>query len=284
MRHLIALLIALTVSFAYADDISVQPGITSFTLTETIDGQTVDRPVIIQAPSEIDSSKHYPIVIALHGHGGQAEGFISRFSQAIETYQFIGVYPQGYNQSWNVGGKSESDANDFTFIDRIVAKIKLTPALKESPLYAMGFSNGALFANELAVEKPYFKGIAAFSSNLLSNEQPTDKTTPVSVLLVRGLQDKIIPNTGGYDDKVDHDFLSTDDTLTDWANSNHCKLGPSYAHTPYGNQRITFSQCDDNTQVIGYLCPECGHGIPDEFEGDQLALIFEFFKGTSAGF
>jgi len=278
IARLLALFFGLFFSLAYGLDSTLQAGVTSFSISETIDNQTVDRAVIIQAPSTISTDTQYPIVISLHGHGGTAQTFVNLFSDAVDTYQFVGVYPQGYNNSWDLGGKHESDADDYAFIDTIVTTLKQLPQLKNSPIYVVGFSNGALLANELAVEKPYITAIAAFSSNLLSNEQPTDTTKPTSVLLVRGLKDSIIPNGGGYDELVDHDFLSTKDTLSTWAANNHCTTEPNRTLTDYGNIKITYGNCVNDTEVVGYLCPQCGHGIPDDMEGDKLALIFNFFK------
>ena len=78
---------------------------------QQIDGNTISRPVIIETSSEIDNLKSYPIVIALHGRGGSNTNWIQPLSDFTNQGEFIGVYPQGYLNSWNLG-QEPSNAND----------------------------------------------------------------------------------------------------------------------------------------------------------------------------
>ena len=48
------------------------------TITQSIDGQLVDRPYLIRYP-ESPSEDNYPVVFFFHGSGGTGEGWLSKY-------------------------------------------------------------------------------------------------------------------------------------------------------------------------------------------------------------
>ena len=73
------------------------------TITQVIDGNPQNREVIIQTPNNIDVNKNYPIVFAFHGRGGTHSSWVNKLKSFTNNGEFVGVYPQGFLKSWNLG-------------------------------------------------------------------------------------------------------------------------------------------------------------------------------------
>ena len=80
---------------------------------------TILRPVIIQTPNQVDLNKNYPVVFAYHGRGGSNNSWVNQLSSYTNSGEFIGIYPQGYLQSWNLGPEP-SNADDVEFTKLII--------------------------------------------------------------------------------------------------------------------------------------------------------------------
>ena len=68
-------------------------------INQIIEGINRQRSVIIQTPPNINLSKDYPIVFALHGGGGKNIQWVNELKYFTDAGEFIGVYPQGYLNS-----------------------------------------------------------------------------------------------------------------------------------------------------------------------------------------
>ena len=123
-------------------DKDLPTGETMFYIEERIDGQDVQRPVIIHAPLALAPTVKYSIVIALHGNGGMSQQWVNRLREFVNDGRFIGVYPQGYDRAWNLGG-GESNADDVGFIEKIVAHLGQYKQLDHTRRFVYGTSNGA---------------------------------------------------------------------------------------------------------------------------------------------
>ena len=97
----------------------------------------MSRSVLIQAPLEIDTSKDYPVVFAFHGNGGSNRNWINILKKFTDNGEFIGIYPQGYLKSWNLGSE-KSTADDVEFTNLIVDEIKNYLNLNFNKMYAIG--------------------------------------------------------------------------------------------------------------------------------------------------
>ena len=109
----------------------------------------------------------------------------------MNTHRFIGIYPQGYLNSWNLG-KEPSKANDIYFIASIVENLEKVQKIKSINYFAVGFSNGGGLVNKLVLETNIFNSVAVFVSQLteelLNNSKTVNKT---SVLQINGLKDRL---------------------------------------------------------------------------------------------
>ena len=117
------------------------------TITQTIDGQLVDRPYLIRRPEKL-LEDNYPVVFFFHGYGGTGEGWLSNNSDVtvlIDEGKFIGIFPDGYDKRWNVSG--ETNADDVEFVSLIVGDLDGFGLFNMNKIYAVGISNGAGLVN-----------------------------------------------------------------------------------------------------------------------------------------
>ena len=92
-------------------------------IQQNVIGVLEQRPVIIQTELNINSNKLYPVVFGLHGNGGTNTGFLNRLKRFTDDGEFVGIYPQGIQRSWNLGSEA-SRADDVEFINLIIVELK----------------------------------------------------------------------------------------------------------------------------------------------------------------
>ena len=127
------------------------------TITQTIDGQQVDRTYLIRYPSEVTKAS-YPVVFFFHGAGGNGQGWLSNRPEVenlIDQENFIGIFPDGFENRWNVG--TETNADDVEFVTLIVNEFSSNELFNVDKIYAIGTSNGAGLANRLAKRQLFLK-------------------------------------------------------------------------------------------------------------------------------
>jgi polyhydroxybutyrate depolymerase len=159
-------------------------------MTWNVDG--VERQAIVYAPTVKTPSGKAPLVFAFHGHGDTAQNFQAVRIQE-DWVQAIVVYMQGLPSprdgapGWQVEEGQDGD-RDLKWVDQALASLHKEFAVDDARVYAMGFSNGAMFTYLLWAERP--KVFAAFA--------------PVAARLRPSLHfavPKPLFHTGGQDDR-----------------------------------------------------------------------------------
>ena len=251
-------------------------GITELSITQTIDGSTFERRVLLHVPGDLDTQRDYPIVFAFHGNGGNPTSFTHQLATEVESGRFVGVYPEGHLQSWNLG-EERSTADEIFFVNAIIDQLKGYSNLDFNRVFATGTSNGAGLSHYLALHTDFFKAIAPIATALTQGNTPGETTAPVSVLQIHGNQDNTCPYNGG-ESPTGHTFLAAEDSAAAWAMHNGCELEMNEETTPDGNIRIEFQGCANNTRVIHYGITDAGHGIPGYTEGGLFGIVADFFE------
>ncbi|MGB2129526.1 MAG: alpha/beta hydrolase family esterase [Flavicella sp.] len=242
-------------------------------ITQNIEGVNITRTFRLQTPTSIDTLKNYPLVFAFHGRGGNKDNWIRTLKKFTDSGEFIGVYPQGYLESWNLGSEP-SKADDTEFVNKIVTELKTYSNLNFEKMYAIGTSNGSALVNQLAIETTHFKAIAPIVSQLIESQVFHDNMEPISVYQICGAEDTVIPISGG--DKLGHVFLDALESAKKWANHFGCDTN-SKTTIQSEDTLYTFDNCD-NGIVINYLRVENGsHNIQEEIP-NLYDIIWEFFQ------
>ncbi len=181
-----------------------------------MDVHTVDgvRQAIIVDPEP--SAKPRPLVLVLHGHMGsaaQALGLKRFGSSPLSVWVTIarrehliiaaldGRRGGDGQQGWN-DCRSDADDNpktdDVAFARTVVQQLVANHQADPSRIYAMGMSNGAMMSYRLGMELPELTAFAAASGSMAASSECQGKPTAnVSVLMIEGDADPVVPYAGG---------------------------------------------------------------------------------------
>ncbi|MCX6302823.1 MAG: alpha/beta hydrolase-fold protein [Bacteroidia bacterium] len=280
----------------------------------------LERTFHIYIPSSYNESVQLPLVIALHGRGGNGESMIlvtrKGFNRLAEKDEFIVVYPDGIELNWN-DGRMDEEANDrahreniddvgflSALIDSMIKDYNIDP----KRVYVTGISNGAIMSYRLACEiSNKIAAIAPVDGNIpvmLSRECYAAR--PVSVLAINNVNDPLVPYEGGniYSSirKLNlGKVLSVDESIGFWVSRNQCSPLPVVTEEPdtdpKDGTRVTrkeYINNSDGTEVILYSVDGGGHTWPGGVQYmpawivgktsrdiDANEVIWSFFKKHS---
>ena len=246
-----------------------------FFVSQSIGGVQVQREVLLHLPNNFDSTKTYPVVIAFHGNGGQNNSWFNQLSQFVDIGEFIGVYPQGYLNSWNLGAEA-STADEVYFFNQIMAKLETYSFFDTSKVYGIGVSNGSALINKLAIETSYFSAIAALASQLIVGMVPNSSTAPVAVYQMCGTADNIIPYEGGMS-VVGHHFLSASNSALSWANAFNCMTEP-IVEMLGEDEILIYTDCESEKEIRFHSVNNAGHNLNQPNTPNFYGPVWEFLK------
>ena len=254
------------------------------TITQTIDGQPVDRPFLIRYP-ENPSEDNYPVVFFFHGAGGTGEGWLNNngdVSSLIDDGKFIGIFPDGYQNSWNVS--NETNADDVEFVSLIISDLDGSGLFDVNKIYGIGISNGAGLVNRIAKETTLFSAIAPIISQQTVTLGGIVPSRAISVFQVNGTDDNVVPVNGGSG-AANSTFMSAQASAENWASNFNCNMTPIIEDKTWGTSAVkqsTFGSCINNQKVKYSLVEGAGHSA-DFGEGVELyEIIWSFFTSTDA--
>ena len=229
----------------------------------------------VHLPPAYDGKKPLPLVLVLHGGGGEAEGMalITGFNEKADRKGFIAVYPNGTGilsgqfLTWNAGNccgpALDLETDDVGFFRALLEKLKRDFAIDSKRIYVTGLSNGGMMSYRLACE---LSGeIAAIAPVAGAMNVECKPTRPVSVILFHGTEDGHVRYDGG-EPLVQADWhLRTDrpvkETASLWAKFNGCS--PKAQTSVKGNVIMErYRGCREGTEVVVYTIKGEGHSWP----------------------
>ncbi len=191
------------------------PGNYSFSVVEN--GLT--RPYFIHVPKAYVPNSPAALVLNFHGGGGSPEGHreITGMDATADKHGFIVVYPRGtrpdgdpskvLQRFWNVkpgptgefnSASTISARDDEAYVAAILADVEKKFSIDETRVFATGFSNGAIFSNQLACDlSDRFAAIAPVGAPLWMDPKDCSPSHPVSVIYFHGTTDPCAPFEGG---------------------------------------------------------------------------------------
>ena len=194
------------------------------------------REYLLHVPADLPKNTTVPLVFVFHGGNGQALGTmnLTKFNEVADREKFLVVYPQGIGRSWNDGRITQvsqahrDNVDDLAFFDALLTEISKTHRVDAKRVFATGISNGGIFSHYLAENRaekiaaiaPIVGGIAVpFNENF----KPAQ---PVSVLIIQGANDPLVPYGGGKiaggDRKDRGSVIATTETIKLWVAANGC--------------------------------------------------------------
>jgi polyhydroxybutyrate depolymerase len=210
------------------------PGDYRFSLVH--DGLT--RDYLIHVPKSYRPGRASPMLIALHGGGGdadyQADDSKYRLISKSEKAGFIAGFPNGYSRfksgilaTWNAGGccagAVKNNVDDVGFIREVIRRVERQALVDPRRVFATGMSNGAMMSWRLACEAPEIRAIAPVEGT--DNTATCNPVHPVPVIQFHAVNDEMVPFNGGVGPSsfTKLDFTSVPATIAKWVRINRAQ-------------------------------------------------------------
>jgi polyhydroxybutyrate depolymerase len=266
------------------------------------------RTFVLHAPAALDPAKKpWPLVIALHGRGGDGASMekLSHFSELADKEGFLVAYPDGVGRSWNdgrPGSHAEKEGvDDVKFLSSLIDDLVAGHGADPKRVFVTGMSNGAMMSHRFACDLPdkvaAIGPVAGLMSATLAAACAPKR--PVPAILFYGTDDPIMPYGGGrVGSDVGGEVLSADETRKKWASLDGCTDSPAPVDEPdtdpsdgTRSRRTAHAACKDGSEVVLHSVEHGGHTWPGGYQYlnqhligktsrdiDATALMWAFFS------
>lgn len=266
------------------------------------------RSYVVRVPPRLPESKgKLPLVLILHGGGGNAEitERMTGFTAKAAKEGFIVAYPEGSSRfkdkllTWNAGHccgyALNNKIDDVGFISALIDRLIRDYPVDQKRVYATGISNGGMMSHRLGIEIPQkIAAIAPVVGALFGDEKIP--ALPVSALMINGMLDKSVPYQGGppggrfpgaWDGTAVKPAIAQAEF---WAQANRCAMDPALEERgPLISRQY---RCPDGKAAGLLLLKDTGHTWPGGQRGFRGAddpgsslnatdVIWDFFRTQS---
>lgn len=151
----------------------------------------IDRPqnALLYVPTGYQADRPAPLVLMLHGAGGNAEGGIAPFQALADERGTLLLAPSSRGRTWDVilGGYGP----DVTLIDQLLAHTFERYAVDSDRVAVEGFSDGASYALSLGITNgDLFTHVIAFSPGFMA---PAAQEGAPRIYISHGIHDQVLP-------------------------------------------------------------------------------------------
>ncbi|MFI5316653.1 MAG: alpha/beta hydrolase family esterase [Myxococcota bacterium] len=257
----------------------------------TISVAGVERSYVLHVPPPAVSGAPLPLVLVLHGAGGNGRIIAqqSGFSEEADWRGFVAVYPNGSHGAvasafafgqprflvWNAGlccgWAAEQRIDDVGFMRALVAEVSRRVAIDPRRVYAAGMSNGGMMAYRLACEaSDVFAAVAVVSGALVA--PGCAPSQPVSVIHFHGTADDIVPIEGGRGilTPPGRGYPSAESAIAFWRAANGCDPAARDSAPRSGVRRTRYTGCHEGSGVDYFVIDGGKHAWPG---GDRISVI-----------
>ncbi len=276
--------------------------------SESIEVNGIKRTYIVHMPPAYKSGTALPLVFVFHGGRTPAQNMIryTRMNDIADREKFIVVYPQGLNNQWNDGRKNAPANDDVGFIRALLDHLEATQSIDKRRIYATGISNGGMFAQRVACELAgKITAVASVAASMPEDFASQCKpTAPISVLMIHGTDDPLVPYNGGSlagSTDIGGRVWPVADMFRFWAKQDRCTVQSTTEmlpdRDPSDGTRVRherYSPCGAGAGVELYTIEGGGHTwpasnqyLPERFIGktskdiDGSEVIWQFFANHS---
>ncbi|MGE2720294.1 extracellular catalytic domain type 1 short-chain-length polyhydroxyalkanoate depolymerase [Mycolicibacterium celeriflavum] len=226
----------------------------------------VDRTYQVHAPPGLEQPAG--LVLNLHGAGmtGQAQAGATNYNAIADQYGFVVAYPDGIDMSWADGrGASLPDrqgVDDVGFLVALTERLRQEYGVNPGRVFVTGTSAGGFMASRLACERADVFAAAAPVAGTLASGFGCSPSQPVSVMLVNGTADPVVPFGGGpmLGRGGPSDIVSAPAMAQRWREIDGC---PAPVEQVQGSvHRFVASGCAGGTEVMFVQIDGGGHVWP----------------------
>ncbi len=288
-------------------DIQRQSGFERGTITH--DGR--QRSYMIQLPAP-DAAQPWPVILALHGGGGTARSMCAMpggIAKPARRAGYLLVCPQGYQRHWNDGRGIETwsahaeNIDDVGFLTSLIEALVHQYPIDSEQIFATGISNGGQMSYRFACEQSHRVSALAAVVASMAEDLDCEPANPVSVLVINGTEDPLVPYDGGEIKAVRRSLglvRPTHEVLSFWASLGGCDLTGEMIELPDRNpedqtrvHRTQYQGCTAGVAVElyeviggGHTWPGANQYLPEVFIGrlsediEASEVIIDFFSST----
>ena len=160
-----------------------------------------ERRAIVHDPATRETKR--PLILALHGYGGQAEDlrYATEMDSLADLHGFVICYPQGTLDAtgmphWNADFEW-TNVDDLGYFERLIDRLISTHGVDPRRVYCCGFSNGGYMSYALACHMPdqirALGSVAGIMSPGTHSKCAAQQQVPS--IQFSGLRDSLIPYT-----------------------------------------------------------------------------------------
>lgn len=147
------------------------------------------RDGFLYVPSGYQVNRPAPLVVMLHGAGGDAEGALRIIQRFADPFQTIMLAIDSRQQTWDIIRGRYGD--DITFFDQALAQTFSRYVVDPQHVAIAGFSDGASYALSVGITNgDLFSHIIAFSPGFMA---PADQVGAPQVFISHGTDDRVLP-------------------------------------------------------------------------------------------
>ena len=147
------------------------------------------RDALLLVPPGLPAEEPVPLVLALHGAGGDAAGGLAPLRPLAQEHGLVLLAPASRGSTWDaVGGRFGPDAD---LVDEALARVFATVPVDPARVAVAGFSDGASYALGLGLANGgLLRRVLAFSPGFVP---PGPRTGRPAVFVSHGVRDDVLP-------------------------------------------------------------------------------------------
>jgi polyhydroxybutyrate depolymerase len=263
------------------------------------------RPAALKVPAGYDPALRYPLVIELHGRGGNGAAAESAFKmgQLADAHGLFVIAPDGTLDSppsgtapasfWNATDGCcnlyGSTVDDVAYLRSLICHARASYAIDPKRVYVVGHSNGGFMAHRLACDaSDLVTAIISIAGVTWKEPARCQPAHAVSVLQIHGTKDAIVPYDG-TSALVPGPAPSAPATYETWAKLNGCAgdnaIGPivDFDQSVPGNETVTlFKPASATCRVRTELWAVVGGGHAPSISSSTREFFVAWLKATPA--
>jgi polyhydroxybutyrate depolymerase len=257
---------------AAACDLAATPGVTG----QQLQAGGLARTYRLFVPASYDGHTRLPLVLDLHGSGGNAAGEASnsRF-EALATREGVLVATLQADQSrWNVP-VADGRPDDVAYVSAVIDHVAAHVCADLTRVYATGFSGGARMSSLLGCRLS--ERIAAIAPMAGLRWPGPCAGRAIPILTVHGLADPQNTYAGHAEGRGGEWVESVPDALAAWAQHNGCAAKVVQEDPPGPLSTLRYEGCKDGAEVRLIRVDGLVHQWARD-EVDATAAAWEFFR------
>jgi predicted esterase len=147
------------------------------------------RDPLVYVPEGLQADRPAPLLLALHGAGGDAAGGLALLRRIADQYNIVILAPASRGSTWDA--IRESYGPDVDVINRSLQEVFDLVAIDPSMIGVGGFSDGASYALGLGLANgDLFRRIVAFSPGFIP---PAPRSGEPAMFIAHGTGDTVLP-------------------------------------------------------------------------------------------